>query len=84
MKALIIIPVLVTLGLPLATSPAFAGTASLSGDPWTRIDGAAPLTGEPWTRIGDSSPLAGQPWTRIDGAAPVRKPNTDLDTWAGE
>ena len=81
MKRFILIPVLVTLGLPLATSSTFAGRLDA---PWVDIDRAAPLSGDPWTRIGDSAPLSGNPWTRIDGAAPVRKPNADLDTWAGE
>ena len=87
MKKLIVAPVICILGLTVLTVPGYAGnatTASLSGDPWTRIDGAAPLSGDPWTRIDGASPLTGNPWTQIDGAAPVRKPNADLDTIAGE
>ena len=79
----LVITLALTCALGLATSTVPAGAASLSGDPWTRIDGAAPLSGDPWTRIDGAAPLSGDPWTRIDGAAPVRQPNV-ADTLVGE
>ena len=81
MKSAIAIALTCALGLVTSTVP--AGAASLSGEPWTRIDGASPVSGDPWTRIDGAAPLSGTPWTRIDGAAPVHKPDV-VDTFVGE